>query len=107
MPWIWLLLAGAVEVAWSQSIEPTDGFRKVPQTLLCLILMLGAVYLLSRAMADLPPGISYAIFTGIGTVGAIVLGVVLRHEPLGPGRIAALLLIVGGLTVARLTTGDG
>ncbi|MFI1173914.1 DMT family transporter [Streptomyces melanogenes] len=106
MPWIWLLLAGAVEVAWSQSIAPTEGFTRIPQTVLCLVLMMGAVYLLSRAMADLPPGISYAIFTGIGTVGAIVLGVAIRHEPLGPGRVAALLLIVAGLTVARLTMGE-
>ncbi|MFD9485070.1 DMT family transporter [Streptomyces sp. NPDC059991] len=106
MPWIWLLLAGLVEVAWSQSIEPTAGFTRLPQTALCLVLMMGAVYLLSRAMADLPPGISYAIFTGIGTVGAIVLGVVVQHESLGLGRVAALLLIVAGLTLARLTTGE-
>ncbi|MEU1073175.1 MULTISPECIES: multidrug efflux SMR transporter [unclassified Streptomyces] len=103
MPWIWLLLAGAVEVAWSQSIGPTEGFTRVPQTLLCLLLMVGAVYLLSRAMAELPAGLSYALFTGIGTVGAIVLGAVVRHEPLGPGRVVALLLIVAGLTLARLT----
>jgi quaternary ammonium compound-resistance protein SugE len=104
MPWIWLLLAGAVEVAWSQSIKPTEGFTKIPQTILSVVLMAVAVYLLSMAMRDLPTGTSYAVFTGIGTVGAIVLGVVLQNDKLDIGRVAALVLIVAGLAVARLTT---
>ncbi|NUS54372.1 MAG: multidrug efflux SMR transporter [Streptomycetaceae bacterium] len=104
MPWIWLLLAGVVEVAWSQSIKPTEGFTKLPQTALCFVLMVGAVYLLSRAMKDLPTGTSYAVFTGIGTIGAITLGVVLQGDRLDLARITALVLIVAGLTVARLTS---
>ncbi|MDI2131865.1 DMT family transporter [Yinghuangia seranimata] len=104
MPWVWLLLAGVVEVAWSQSIKPTEGFTKLPQTALCFVLMVSAVYLLSRAMKDLPTGTSYAVFTGIGTIGAIVLGVVVQHDALNLGRVTALVLLVAGLTVARLTT---
>lgn len=104
MPWIWLLLAGAVEVAWSQSIKPTDGFTRLPQTALCFVLGAAAVYLLARAMRDLPVGTAYAVFTGIGTVGAITLGVVLQNDRLDVGRVAALALILSGLTVARLTT---
>ncbi|MCF2526503.1 DMT family transporter [Yinghuangia soli] len=104
MPWIWLLLAGAVEVAWSQSIKPTEGFTKIPQTALCIALMAGAVFLLSMAMRDLPVGTSYAVFTGIGTVGAIVLGVVIQNDALNLGRVAALTLIIAGLTLAKLTT---
>lgn len=104
MPWIWLLLAGAVEVAWSQSIKPTDGFTRLPQTALCFVLGAAVVYLLARAMRDLPVGTAYAVFTGIGTVGAITLGVVLQNDRLDVGRVAALALILSGLTVARLTT---
>ncbi|GHF62047.1 QacE family quaternary ammonium compound efflux SMR transporter [Kitasatospora xanthocidica] len=106
MPWLLLLAAGLVEVVWSQSIKPTDGFTRPGPTALCVLLGALSVYLLSRAMRDLPAGLSYALFTGIGTVGAITLGTVLRHEPLGLGRLAALLLIVAGLVLARLTASD-
>ncbi|MFF7993719.1 DMT family transporter [Kitasatospora xanthocidica] len=106
MPWLLLLAAGLVEVVWSQSIKPTDGFTRFGPTVLCVLLGALSVYLLSRAMRDLPAGLAYALFTGIGTVGAIALGTALRHEPLGPGRLAALLLIVAGLVLARITASD-
>ncbi|MED7954238.1 MULTISPECIES: multidrug efflux SMR transporter [unclassified Streptomyces] len=106
MPWIWLLLAGAVEVAWAQSIKPTEGFTRLPQTALCLVLMLGAVYLLSRALQDLPVGTSYAVFTGIGTIGAVLTGLVLRHETPSPAALAGLALITTGLVTVHLGTTD-
>ena len=104
MPWILLLLAGLVEVAWSQSIAPTDGFTRALPTAVCVAVGAASVYLLSRAMRDLPAGTAYAMFTGIGTVGAITLGVLVKHEPLNAGKAAALALIVAGLVIARLTT---
>jgi quaternary ammonium compound-resistance protein SugE len=103
--WLLLLAAGAVEVVWSQSIKPTEGFSRPMPTVLCFALGAAAVYLLSQAMRDLPVGTAYAAFTGIGTVGAITLGVTLQGDALGVGRIAALALIVGGLVLARLTSG--
>jgi len=63
-----------------------------------------AVYLLSRAMDTVPVGTAYAVFTGIGAVGAIVLGVVVTKDPLSVGRVAALALIVGGVVLARVTS---
>lgn len=104
MSWLILLAAGLVEVAWSQSIKPTDGFTKPGQTLLCVLIGATSVYLLSRAMRDLPPGLSYAVFTGIGTVGAIALGVTVHDEPANFGKVAALTLIVAGLVLARVTS---
>ena len=101
--WVALALAGLVEIAWSQSIKPTANFTRPLPTLLCLALAAAAVYLLSRAMDTVPVGTAYAVFTGIGAVGAIVLGVVVSGDPLGPGRVAALALLVGGLVLARLT----
>ncbi|MEU3561685.1 multidrug efflux SMR transporter [Kitasatospora sp. NPDC006786] len=106
MSWLLLLAAGLVEVVWSQSIKPTDGFTRPGPTALCVLLGALSVHLLSRAMRDLPAGLAYAMFTGIGTVGAITLGAVLRHESLGAGRAAALALIVAGLVLARLTAAD-
>lgn len=101
--WITLVVAGLVEVAWSQSIKPTENFTRPWQTLLCFVLCAAAVYLLSRAMDTVPVGTAYAVFTGIGAVGAILLGVVVQKDPLSAGRVAALSLIVGGVVLARVT----
>ncbi|WP_279582194.1 SMR family transporter [Fodinicola feengrottensis] len=76
MSWVVLVLAGLVEVAWSQSIKPTNNFTRPLPTLLCLALAAVAVYLLSWSMNSLPVGTAYAVFTGIGAIGAITLGVV-------------------------------
>jgi quaternary ammonium compound-resistance protein SugE len=103
MSWLTLLLAGLIEVAWSQSIRPTHNFTRPVPTLICLALMAAAVWLLSRAMNTLPVGTAYAVFTGIGAVGAITLGIVLDGDPVSAGRTAALALIVGGVVLARVT----
>ena len=103
MGWAVLVLAGLVEIAWSQSIKPTENFTRPLPTLLCLVLAAAAVYLLSRAMNSIPVGTAYAVFTGIGAVGAIVLGVVVSKDPLSVGRVVALALIVGGVVLARAT----
>ncbi|GAA2728515.1 multidrug efflux SMR transporter [Actinocorallia aurantiaca] len=103
MNWLALLLAGLVEVAWSQSIKPTHNFTRPIPTLVCLALMAAAVWLLSQAMNTLPVGTAYAVFTGIGAVGAIVLGAVLNDDPVSAGRTAALALIIGGIVLARIT----
>ncbi|UFS94984.1 DMT family transporter [Nocardia huaxiensis] len=103
MPWLILGLAGLVEVAWSQSIKPTQNFTKPLATLICLVLMAGAVYLLSVAMQSLPVGTAYAVFTGIGAVGAIGVGIVVQKDPLSAGRVLALAMIIGGIVLAHAT----
>ncbi|MFI7675268.1 DMT family transporter [Actinophytocola sp. NPDC049390] len=103
MSWLVLVAAGLVEVAWAQSIKPTENFTRLWPTVLCFVLAAAAVYLLSLAMRTLPVGTAYAVFTGIGAVGAIVLGVLLYRDPLTWGRFAALALIVGGVVLARVT----
>ncbi|WP_329031007.1 DMT family transporter [Streptomyces sp. NBC_01423] len=107
MSWLLLLAAGAVEVAWSQSIKPTAGFTRPLPTLLCFVLGAAAVYLLSLAMRNLPVGTAYAVFTGIGALGAITLGIVVHKDPVSMGRIAALALIVGGVALSRVTSQEG
>jgi quaternary ammonium compound-resistance protein SugE len=103
MAWVILGLAGLVEIAWSQSIKPTHSFTRPLPTLLCFVLAAGAVYLLSYAMRTLPVGTAYAVFTGIGALGAIVLGVIIQKDPLTVGRVVALSLILGGIVLARAT----
>lgn len=106
MNWAYLLMAGAVEIAWSQSIKPTQNFTRPLPTLLCFVLAAAAVYLLSRSMQSLPVGTAYAVFTGIGAVGAITVGVIVHRDPVSGGRLAALALILGGIVLARITNPD-
>ncbi|WP_433730312.1 DMT family transporter [Nocardia sp. CA-129566] len=103
MNWIVLGVAGLVEIIWSQSIKPTENFTRLVPTVICFVLGAVAVYLLSRAMQTLPVGTAYAIFTGIGAVGAIGLGVVVHKDPLSAGRLLSLSLILGGIVLARVT----
>ncbi|MBL1077383.1 multidrug efflux SMR transporter [Nocardia sp. 2] len=103
MPWLILGLAGLVEIAWSQSIKPTQNFTKPLATLICLALMAGAVFLLSVAMQSLPVGTAYAVFTGIGAVGAITIGIVVQKDPFSAGRVLALAMIIGGIVLAHAT----
>jgi quaternary ammonium compound-resistance protein SugE len=104
--WLLLLAAGAVEVAWSQSIKPTAGFTRPLPTLTCFFLAAVAVYLLSLAMKGLPVGTAYAVFTGIGAIGAITLGITVHKDPVSVGRVAALALIIAGVALARVTSAD-
>ena len=87
MAWVWVVLAGLAEVAWSQSIRPTESFTRLLPTLLCFALAALAIYPLTRAMRELPAGTAYAVFTGIGAVGAITLGIVHAGDPIEQGRL--------------------
>ncbi len=101
-PWTWLVLAGVVEVLWSQSIKPTDGFTRPLPTLVCFVLGAGSVFLLTRAMATLPVGTSYVVFTGMGAVGAVLLGIALSGDPVTLPRLGGLALILAGVVVCHL-----
>jgi quaternary ammonium compound-resistance protein SugE len=100
--WLWLLGAGLVEAAWSQSIKPTDGFTRPLPTAVCFVLGVSAVYLLSRAMTGLPVGVAYCVFTGMGAIGAVVLGVVWSGDRVSVVRMMGLALLIAGLLVVRM-----
>jgi quaternary ammonium compound-resistance protein SugE len=99
--WGWLALAGIVEVAWSQSIRATDGFTRPWPTLLCLALAVAAIVPLSKAMEHLPVGTAYVVFTGIGGVGAVALGILAAGEPLTWARVAGASLVIAGVATLR------
>jgi quaternary ammonium compound-resistance protein SugE len=105
-PWAWLLTAGAAEVAWSQSIKPTAGFTRPVPTLICFVLAFAAIYPLTRAMQQIPVGTAYAVFTGMGSAGAVTLGVLISGDPISAPRLAGIALIVAGVVVLqRLASG--
>lgn len=102
MAWLFLIAAGCVEVAWALSIEPTKGFTRPWSTALCFVLGASAVYLLTFALRTLPIGTAYAVFTGIGSVGTVALGILLFGDPATAGRLVPIALIVGGIVALRL-----
>ncbi|HEV7791236.1 MAG TPA: multidrug efflux SMR transporter [Pseudonocardia sp.] len=99
--WALLLAAGAVEIAWAQSIPPTEGFTRFWPSVLCLALCLGVIYLLALAVETVPVSIAYVVFTGIGAAGAVLLGLAVHHDRVSPAKLAAVLLIIGGVLLAH------
>jgi len=102
MAWIWLLVAGLLEVVWSYFMKQSDGFSKLGPSLVTLATMIASFGLLSVAMKTLPLGVAYTIWTGIGAVGAFVVGATLLGEQVSVPRISAALLIVSGLVLMKL-----
>ena len=97
MPWILLVLAGLFEIGWAIGLKYTDGFTKLLPTVLTAGSMLVSIVLLGLAVKTLPMGTAYAIWTGIGTVGTVILGIVLFAEPVTAMRIGCIALIVTGI----------
>jgi len=103
MAWILLVLAGLLEVVWAFSMKRSDGFTRLLPSSITLIAMIASFALLARAMRELPLGTAYTVWTGIGAIGAFVLGVVVLGESSNPLRVVAALLIIGGLVLMRLS----
>ena len=97
MPWILLTLAGLFEIGWAIGLKYTDGFTKLVPTVLTAGSMVISIVLLGLAVKTLPMGTAYAIWTGIGTVGTVILGIVLFAEPVTAMRIGCIALIVTGI----------
>ena len=104
MAWIFLLLAGLFEIVWAFLMKASDGFSKPWQTVGTIAFMIVSFGLLSMAMKTLPLGTAYAIWTGIGAVGAFIVGVMVLGEALTPMRIGGVVLIVSGLVVLKLAS---
>ncbi|VVE79585.1 quaternary ammonium compound efflux SMR transporter SugE [Pandoraea sputorum] len=103
MAWILLVCAGFLEVAWAVGLKYTQGFSRLVPSVFTIVSMIGSVWLLALAVRTLPLGTAYAIWTGIGAVGAFVLGIVLFGESASAARIASVTLILAGLVGLKLT----
>ena len=102
MAWIALLIAGLFEVAWAVGLKYTSGWTRLWPSLFTAATMAASLYFLSLALRALPLGTAYAVWTGIGAVGAFLVGISALGEAASPGRIIAASLIVSGLIVMKL-----
>lgn len=104
MAWIILGVAGLLEVIWASAMKQSEGFTRPGPTVVMLVAMLASFWLLSLAMKSLPLGTAYMVWTGIGAVGAFLVGWLVLGEQVGAMRIAAAMLIVGGLVLMKQAT---
>lgn len=104
MGWIYLLGAGLSEIGWAVGLKYTDGFSRTLPTVLTVLSMIVSLFLLGLALRTLPLGTAYAIWTGIGTIGTVVLGIVLFGDAASVLRIACVGLILAGIVGLKLAT---
>lgn len=103
MAWIYLTLAGILEVVWAAAMKQSEGFTRVWPTVICLAGLVASMVLLAIAMRTLPLGTAYTVWTGIGAAGAFIVGIVVLGEHTSIMRIAAAVLIVSGLVLMKLS----
>lgn len=104
MPWILLTVAGLLEVVWAYYMKQSHGFTRIGPSIATFAAMFASFGLLSVAMRHLPLGTAYMVWTGIGAVGAFVVGVTVLGEALTPMRIVAAVLIVAGLAIMKMVS---
>ena len=104
MNWIYLIIAGLLEVAWAVGLKYTAGFTRLWPSVFTLATMAGSVGMLGVALRTLPLGTAYAVWTGIGTVGTAVFGMLMMGEPAGALRLLSIGLIVAGIVGLKLLT---
>jgi quaternary ammonium compound-resistance protein SugE len=97
MAWLILFVAGLCEIGWAVGLKYTDGFTRLWPSLFTITSMVVSLILLGVAMKSLPLGTAYAVWTGIGAVGAVVLGIVLFKEPATAARLICVGMIVTGV----------
>jgi len=104
MAWIYLITAGVFEVVWAMGLKYSHGFMKLQPSLITFVGMIVSFFLLSLATKSLPIGTAYAIWTGIGAFGAVLLGIILFNEPINILRIVFLCLLMIGILGLKFTS---
>jgi quaternary ammonium compound-resistance protein SugE len=106
MPWVILCLAGLLEVAWAVGLKYTEGFTRPVPSALTAVALIASVWLLALSVRTLPIGTAYAVWTGIGAVGTVIVGILKFGESASPFRIVCVSLIVVGLIGLKFAPGS-
>lgn len=104
MDWLYLVIAGAFEIAWAIGLKYTEGFTRVWPSTGTVMAMIASFYFLAQALKSIPVGTGYAVWTGIGAAGTAILGIVLFAESTALPRLASLALIVTGIVGLKAST---
>ena len=103
MAWFILFLAGLFEIVWATAMKQSDGFTRLVPSIVTIVAMIASFALLAWSMKVLPLGTAYTIWTGIGAVGAFVIGIAWFGEPMSAPRVTAAVLIVSGIVLMKLS----
>lgn len=104
MAWITLIIAGALEVFWAYFMKLSEGFTKPLYSVITLVGLAASFILLAKATKTLPLGTAYAVWTGIGALGSVILGIIAFKEPVTAGRIIFASLLLVGIIGLKLTS---
>ncbi|MFC4654687.1 MULTISPECIES: quaternary ammonium compound efflux SMR transporter SugE [Rheinheimera] len=104
MNWVLLIIAGLLEVGWAVGLKYTEGFSKFWPSVWTLLAMLLSISLLGLAMRDLPVGTAYAVWTGIGAVGTVIVGIFLLGDPASWPRLISITMILLGIIGLKLSS---
>jgi quaternary ammonium compound-resistance protein SugE len=104
MSWIILFAAGLLEIAWAVGLKHADGFSRPWTSAITVLLFLASLALLGLALRTIPLGTGYAVWTGIGTVGTVAVGMLWFGEPADPWRLACIGLILAGIVGLKLAS---
>lgn len=104
MSWFYLFIAGLFEVVWAIGLKYTEGFTKIIPTIITIIGMVLSFYLLSQAIKELPIGTAYAVWTGVGALGTVIVGMVFLGEPHHMSRLFFVFLIIVGMIGLKFTS---
>lgn len=106
MPWVLLVIAGILEIAFAFNMKTSEGFTRLVPSLLTVATGLSSVVLLSFSLRTLPVGTGYAVWTGIGAAGTAIIGIALLGDSAAPVRVLCIVLILAGVIGLKLVSGD-
>jgi quaternary ammonium compound-resistance protein SugE len=104
MEWMYLSIAGLLEVIWAVALKYSDGFGKLWPSAISIVGMIGSIFFLSKALVSLPLGTAYAVWTGIGAVGTVIFGIIFFHDSMEPLRLLFIFLIITGIIGIRVVS---
>ncbi|MCA0277284.1 MAG: multidrug efflux SMR transporter [Proteobacteria bacterium] len=102
LAWILLVVAGVLDVAWAVSMKYAEGYTRLGWSVVSVLLLAAFVYLLGKVLEALPVGTAYAVWTGIGAAGTVIMGAVLFGEPLSPFRLGGIVAVLAGIAMLKL-----
>ncbi|MFD4707913.1 DMT family transporter [Gottfriedia sp. NPDC058432] len=106
MSWIYLVIAGISEIAWAFGLKYSEGFTNLLPTILTIAGILFSFYLFSKAIRDIPIGTAYAVFTGIGAAGTVIIGMLFLNESASILKVILVITLLSGIIGLKLTSGD-
>lgn len=104
MSWIYLTIAGVLEIVWAIGLKYTEGFTRLVPSAITIVAMIASVWFLAIALKTIPVGTGYAVWTGIGAVGTAILGIALFNEPATAARLSCIALIVAGIVGLKVVS---